>query len=1295
MKKTRLFSLLLAGLLLTSALTSCKTPKNDEPADTNAPTATETTQNTTETDKETETEEETMVQLEGDHALLISNAAKLANGVQAYYTDADRKGYRVENLGMTLDYSLAPHKQQDVSTLQNKNGGLYLQNTMRVFIKTESGKTYYATTTGQDARVNIYRLGYYYYDVHFLESDFVNPDKSSDKLSLTLDRTMHTFPDKLHQELHIVAYEDTDKLSEIGMITEIAADTVQKLIVKDKNGTHVSLDGIDWTSAEYVGFDIKNAGIFGYILPYDGQSGSITVELKGSFYIITQTATPEGGRINAPTGDTANDFRMGQRLYTDESHDFDAFLEEAYCERNPLGEENILIDEGKMARGALFKGYDALRGVYRITMKGPGSFNEPYYNTANLHYNASFALKGDDRNRSLYIMTYTPSGFLECAALLDANNTMLPVKLEVSKNFSENEEPIYNCGDQSYGEVFFPVKLEAGAEDYLTVLNLYQNWGQYPLKQLSSIGFYQPYYHLSTGVTETNCISPWHKIGQDYSTLPDHRPMSMPASCDLVNKYPQYGNQPQRPNTGVHDFLQYTDSQGNYVTTEIIENRIDSAGPTYADLTRTYITGDGKIKVTYRHLEMPQTDENRTYYEIQYEVLEDISFNNFGTDFTFYSVRSFYNHEKVGYLDHQNKSRIANVNSNPNRARTYTLGDECPYFSYFYSQASVYSNTAFLILDSEFIIGGELNDAKFLLRDQNRQLSLSLDLEQVTLKKGDSFKINAILLPWGGGWVTDDGKQYHATDDTNVRLVRENSLLNRFTVTADGSCEALDSVFLPHVKSADGFSASFTLSGGCDSDKSKAEPINMAVRVDGFKQLGIPVVEELVNGKWVRVALSSESSPDKAGNKATYDGCSVHYEGDGSYGYSFVTTVTDGQPRSFRVSVEEPEKLPQKPIQSNKAEDVGPSNAEDPRLEAAYAPSVYFDADDLYELVIGGVYGEYPSRFSGYDQVSRKEEDGVRYISLLSYNDAENLQEAYISPINGRTEVPGIMAIKYRTNVNGSVAEIFTGSEGFSANGNSRANFGLQADGEWQLLIIELDKKFTQFDGKALNYMRFDYLNKNPLPQNASMDIAYIAFFESEKDAKDFEYGEGNTGDKVYIDPSSGYKETSLAHATFLDMINGMGGDANSFSYRGGNSADGIDTFIHNATTLSGGMLVFSGWTVIEGGVKGFVWSVDGGKTWHNAVFHKKNGFAAGSDAHLEATSKLLGGYTFKDPAASKAGAALYQCSAGAGVNAQGIAADLSAYIGQTVNVTLAAIPKNDEKSLALVAYVTGIKVVE
>ena len=78
----------------------------------------------------------------------------------------------------------------------------------------------------------------------------------------------------------------------------------------------------------------------------------------------------------------------------------------------------------------------------------------------------------------------------------------------------------------------------------------------------------------------------------------------------------------------------------------------------------------------------------------------------------------------------------------------------------------------------------------------------------------------------------------------------------------------------------------------------------MTVRVDGIKDLGKLKIEELVDSGWIVYDTSSTSKPDNSGNSASFDGYTVHYDGDGTYSYSFVAAFTDGNSRTFKVTVE-------------------------------------------------------------------------------------------------------------------------------------------------------------------------------------------------------------------------------------------------------------------------------------------------------------------------------------------------------------------------------------------------------
>jgi hypothetical protein len=315
-----------------------------------------------------------------------------------------------------------------------------------------------------------------------------------------------------------------------------------------------------------------------------------------------------------------------------------------------------------------------------------------------------------------------------------------------------------------------------------------------------------------------------------------------------------------------------------------------------------YLSDDGRIRITYNHMEMAQTDENRTYYEMSYEFLDDISFKDFAKDFSFYSVRSIDPvgvYTMFGYLDKDNKPQVMDAKMAGDDAVYYTLGDNAPYFSYMNmtedrANKSGYVNLAFLIGDYEFIICGEKVEPNFVAADLGGAVSLSLDLKEVTFKKGDRITINSILLPWGSQDTVYDGSDGKAPD-RNVRDVRENTILNPAKATANKDCQVIYTAFVPMLKTTDGKSAEFTLSGGEN---------NIAVRVFGFDVLTVPKIYENKNGEWVEYEVSSAKATEVGGICHEYDGYTVYYDGDGTFSYAFMATMENGAARQFKIVVD-------------------------------------------------------------------------------------------------------------------------------------------------------------------------------------------------------------------------------------------------------------------------------------------------------------------------------------------------------------------------------------------------------
>ncbi len=1091
--------------------------------------------------------------------------------------------------------------------------------------------------------------------------------------AIVLDRTFHTYSDKMNQVLHFVASERVEDISGMGFVTQISADNVDKLIIKDAKGTHNSLDGVDFSTVEYVGFDVKEAGVLGFILLPHENSGKLEVTLADSVYTVTQTACPADGIIESDPNTTADDFYMGHRLYTDEAHDFTDFIKEAEIERHPL----------TTIGGDSYQGYDALRGAYKFGIDSTG-FNEPFFTEWNRHYSADVTVESDDE-RNIYIYTYGTSGCGENAAILGDNGLLLPIPVMIYKNFKgENEEPIFDPGDPSYSETYFPVSVKAGSPTKLTVLNLYMNWGRMPLKQLSSIQFFWPYYHLSLGTTETSCISPLYGA-KDLWTLPDFRSMSMPYWFELPNGQ-GYSDQPQHTHGGYQYFLQYTDKDGRYSATENYHNDIISSGPVYTDVKMDYISDDGRIKVSYNHLELPETDELRAYYEIHYEVLEDITIGNFATDFSFYSLEGYAGaYRKMGYLNEQNQIVQGAVNSS-SKPEILKLGDRNPYLSLYDLATDNTSwirnnvNLGFVVYDSSFTIGGKVCDAGFVAVGQNSKYSLSLDLGEVTLKKGDTMTLCLIISPWGF---------YDSNDDKNMQAIRENTCLNGVKLTVQDG-EAPESVYIPKIKSITGKTAEFTVSGGWS---------NKAVRVYGFDKLTAPVIYEKINGEWVELAVNSSGAPDKKNNAHSYDGYAVYYDCDGTYSYAFAFNMEGVKERTFKVVAENdftgwPD---------------SDSSADQNQLK------VYAEATELKQATVGG---------TGIGQVELFDEEGF----LRIYGCGDSAGETFFQVFGNSEMTPTghILIVKCRiptTNQKPTEFEFFTSTTHAGAHaGDSFYVRGIPADGEWHYIIADLtEQKLPTFEADSGGsytalHLRFDVFNSTTA-QSEYVDIAYVGMAETLSDICAFQkmgtgeiYKSGSKVDTVnfttgalgsdesadptnphhYVDPASGWTVSDIRYASMIDYINGRGDGNGAHDSRGTNSDKPLDRIEYAHTTVDGGKLALAGWAIARGGIETYMWSADGGKTWQECTLYKRAGFdpVAGNPGILGAANQFFAASAYD--VTEHPDRIIFQGMEG---TPSGVCADLAAYAGQTVDVIFALVPTADSGGLCIMAVIQGVTV--
>ncbi len=790
-------------------------------------------------------------------------AAGLRNTVSAAYGDSNRDSYTFHNSQVTFIHELDGVERY--ASLSTNDGKAYIENSFKSFYTDKFGvKKYFENYNEKIGRINTIRLGIYYYEVRV--RDFYIGD-------FGVDKGYHVFADKLYMDYSLLSEKPTKNVKSFGSEISIPSDKVKAVSIADKNGIHSSAENIDPMSVEYAAFDIDGTGIIGFITENEACGKSLDIVEKDNNYVITQLADydPEDG-LNAfdESGDYKyNKITLGCRIYTDETHSFDGVAAAAYEEKNPL--EITVTDTN--ANGKVI-GYEPLRGTYSVSTD-VFTFQVAYDNPDTQLW-SKIKIKGDSKDRKIIFRgTNDTHGGVESSVLLDSNNVLAPVDPEVCKNFKgDGGEPFYSKLDYAYSDAYYPLVVKANSDLDFTIIMLSQNWGKYPLKQISSIEFHVSYYHLSTGATESNCIAPYFVFGRDGWTLPDFRCRSGQI----------WETQPQFNSVGILCFMKYKDKACKEdVLSEFTGSNIASSGNMYADITDYYTADSGKYNYSLRHVEMPQTDENRTYYTLKVDFTDDMTIENFRKDFDiFYFDGRYVAFNNISYLNENNEA----VHSSVSDKLTYhTLGSEAPYFS-FYSitddtinaVSNFGTNFGLIIKDSKITVNGKEEKIPFVFREKTKDKTtmgvLTLDREEMTFKKGDSIEINMILLPYGIG--------SEKNDDILVK-VREDSVITPVSISA-AKGEVVADTYLSRVK-AENNEAEFTVSG--------SRNVN-AVRIDGFDSMKAPVIEELVGGEWVKYEAASANG---------YDGYSVQLMADGTYSLSFEFFMDSPESsRTFRVS---------------------------------------------------------------------------------------------------------------------------------------------------------------------------------------------------------------------------------------------------------------------------------------------------------------------------------------------------------------------------------------------------------
>ncbi len=876
----------------------------------------------------------------------IDKAVELANQVQFGYTDAKQSAYWIQNNHMKITHDLGTANQ--VGTLTTPDGttdflGGGGVTPYIVWNNSTMGVT--QMSNAHPIRVNTTIMGAYYNSTYVRDMSWRRNTGNFASGTMTeilwFEKGYHTYPDKLHQTYRLVSGGTTESgwfgtpsapeyisgLTEFGLTLTIPS--YMSHYIKYSSDAEATVDPLKpgesvtgRTDIEFVAFAVPDAdeentvGIFGLIFnTVDGSKVSVEMTSDGS--LVVKQYLDLGSDFQFMNLD---DIYFGNRVYTDNTDNLDGIMAASYEEHYPLTKAAITMNSA--VDNATFLGYDNMRGLYNFKVDGHG-FGTAWENPDE-KFIAGISIAKSPVDRNIYICVNTDNE-LEGAAVLNEDEVQLPIMLQVNKNFGhENEEPVYypesNATDAARqdgirGEAYMPLVIEAGKTQSFEIVHVMQNWGKFPLKQLSSIEYYTPYYHLSTGVTETNCIAPFGVGFRDTTQtgksmdpvfrqfnfawlLPDFRGMSGSGQYSATGTPSEYQH-----NSGATVMMPTSNkgmTTGRQTTTEIV-----SSGMTYADLIMNYEDESGNFKYSIRHMEMPQTDESRTYYTLEFEILQDCTLTPDNFNIMGVGGRMDGNYSKGAYLD-ANGNVSAFTPKTSGNYELLPLQSGSSYFTlYDLSKTDMeHAQVGLIVKDYSITQNGSASNAGLAVMNywlQPKDIfedgytvwggepinysALVLNGNQ-TFQKGDTIKVDLILLSYG----KIDQKHYD-----NVKNVYEDSVTNPIKVTEVEIGEKVGTdPYIPTVK-CENDEAVFTVSGGTYGDN----VTNYTIKVTGFKRVQMPTIWELIDGKWVKYEYASVSA---------FDGYSAQYE-NGSVTYSFV--IAKGkEDRTFAINTVEPYKRP-------------------------------------------------------------------------------------------------------------------------------------------------------------------------------------------------------------------------------------------------------------------------------------------------------------------------------------------------------------------------------------------------
>lgn len=652
------------------------------------------------------------------------------------------------------------------------------------------------------ARMNVWRASPHYWEIHLRDIPFIKAGAELSSPPLRGHLVIHAHPDRAHLELRF------------------------------EPASGQKLTGAGW-SADVEG--ASNIGEEGRAVLAAGKAGILA---------------PPGGTFGENGREWHAQASDAWWVFRPDCGGAEPHFEE---ETHPLARADFSATEGS------WSGYEARSGLYLLEMaSNRGAFTfENAWKVPSRRMVTPIVLPSTQTPRNITVMARTGTGNLEAGVVTDRHGFPRGIHAFVTKNFAgENEE----TDDRAYGDIIFPLRLGPDAPREHLVMGLYQNWGRLMLKQVSSIRFFNIYWHLSSGLSETTCFThAWMDIRDTLVSIPDFRPFSGPFMM----------GQPQHDCFSWPGFLNYETKNGT-VRPMYRRTEFHSVSPCLAHFTMHFRTSDGAANMKVEAWEIPQTDEERLFLRVRYDWDKPAEVGGDARKhfrwlqmFEKYPVREFV------WTDAEDKERI--VPAEP--GGTFPLGEalagQWPYAGAHGGRSNF--GTLMLVKKLDARLGGKPVNRTHLTADFKKEGGLyafTTGERSLSLQPGDFLEAEILLMPHGEVTTPfhkpNREREHWGQHPPRVTKVARGTKLRDFPATVR----------------ADQNAAAFRVTGGLDT---------LPLVVEGFSDRAVPLLWK--DGLW-------QDQQQHGG-----DGYQVDASRDGTFRFTFNYPIRGSEEHDLVVSL--------------------------------------------------------------------------------------------------------------------------------------------------------------------------------------------------------------------------------------------------------------------------------------------------------------------------------------------------------------------------------------------------------